>query len=259
LTVLLLLIVWIGAITLGNDKLETHLELRNLQPSLEHPFGTDWLGRDMLTRTVKGMLLSMKVGIIAGLASVGIAAVLGIVAATMGSAADRLVSWLIDLFLSVPHLVTLILISFVLGGGAKGIIIGVALTHWPSLSSIIRAEVMHLRSAEFVLISRRLGRSSFWVGTRHLVPHLIPQLFVGLMLIIPHAILHEAGITFIGMGLSPHEPAIGIILSESMRYLSMGMWWLAIFPGLCLLVLVRSFDRLGEHIVTLINPRSAHE
>ncbi|PZE22875.1 ABC transporter permease [Paenibacillus xerothermodurans] len=256
---LALIAAWAGAALLSPDNLATQLALRNLPPSLQHPFGTDWLGRDMLTRTLKGLVLSLKVGILAGAVSAMIAAVLGLLAATMGSLADRIITWCIDLFLSVPHLVTLILIAFVLGGGAKGVIVGVALTHWPSLSRLIRAEVLHLRSAEFVQVSRRLGKSRFWIGTRHILPHLAPQLLVGLMLIIPHAILHEAAVTFVGMGLSPHEPAIGIILSESMRYLSTGMWWLALFPGLCLLLLVRCFGRLGEHLRLLVDPRRAHE
>lgn len=162
---------------------------------------------------------------------------------------------------SVPqrHLVTLLLIAFVLGGGAKGVIVGVALTHWPSLSRIIRAEVMQVRSAAYVTVSRNLGKTRWWIATRHMLPHLLPQLLVGLILIVPHAILHEAAITFVGMGLSPHEPAIGIILSESMRYLSSGLWWLALFPGLCLLVLVRAFAMLGESLQRLVDPRRAHE
>ena len=164
-----------------------------------------------------------------------------------------------DLFLSVPHLVTLILIAFALGGGLKGVVVGVALTHWPNLTRIIRAEVMQLRSADYVQISRRLGKSRWWIATRHMLPHLIPQLAVGLLLLFPHAILHEAAVTFIGLGLSPHEPAIGIILSESMRYLSTGMWWLAFFPGLSLLVLVRLFDVIGENLRRLSDPRRAYE
>jgi peptide/nickel transport system permease protein len=255
----LLLLIWLGAALLDSSQLQTRLELRNLAPSAEHPFGTDWLGRDMLTRTLKGLTLSLKVGLTAGAASVVIATLLGLAAATMGRTVDRIILWLIDLFLSVPHLVTLILIAFVLGGGAKGVIVGVALTHWPSLSRLIRTEVLQLRSSEFVQVSRHLGRTRLWIATRHILPHLIPQLLVGLVLIIPHAILHEAGVTFVGMGLSPHEPAIGIILSESMRYLSTGMWWLALFPGLCLLIVVRCFDRLGDSLRLLIDPKRAHE
>ncbi|WP_072336214.1 MULTISPECIES: ABC transporter permease [unclassified Paenibacillus] len=255
----LLLLFALGAQLTDSGQLTSRLELRNLAPSLSHPFGTDWLGRDMLARTLKGLALSLKVGLAAGSISVVIAALLGLIAATMGRTADRIVTWLIDLFLSVPHLVTLILIAFVLGGGAKGVIVGVALTHWPSLSRLIRTEVLQLRSAEFVQISKHLGRSRWWIASRHILPHLVPQLLVGLVLIIPHAILHEAAVTFVGMGLSPHEPAIGIILSESMRYLSTGMWWLALFPGLCLLLVVRCFDRLGDHLRLLVDPKRAHE
>jgi peptide/nickel transport system permease protein len=177
----------------------------------------------------------------------------------MGNVVDRVVAWITDLFLSVPHLVTLLLIAFVLGGGAKGIIIGVALTHWPSLSRVIRAEVLQLRTAPYVAMSRNFGKSRWWIAIRHITPHLLPQLLVGLILVVPHAILHEASITFIGMGLSPHEPAIGIILSESMRYLSSGLWWLALFPGICLLVLVRTFAVLGENLKQWVDPRHAHE
>ena len=255
----LLLLIVAAAWALGDGRLATDLGNRNLRPSPAHWFGTDWLGRDMFTRTVKGLALSIGVGMIAAVCSACIAAVVGLAAALLGKAADRFFSWLIDLFLSVPHLVTLILIAFVCGGGAKGVVVGVALTHWPSLARVIRAEALQLRSAEFVKVSKRLGKSNGWIAARHLLPHLVPQLLVGVLLLFPHAILHEAAITFIGMGLSPHQPAIGIILSESMRYLSTGMWWLAVFPGAALLVVVRMFDRLGEHLRTLIDPRQAND
>jgi peptide/nickel transport system permease protein len=92
-----------------------------------------------------------------------------------------------------------------------------------------------------------------------MLPHILPQLLVGMLLLFPHAILHEAAITFLGLGLSPHQPAVGIILSESMRYLSTGMWWLAVFPGLSLLVTVRAFDRIGENLRGLLDPHRSHD
>ncbi|WP_370297825.1 ABC transporter permease [Ammoniphilus sp. YIM 78166] len=249
--------VALGGWITGNEGVATNLELRNAPPSLENPFGTDWLGRDMFTRTLKGLSLSIGVGTLAALCSVSIALVLGVMAATMGKAVDSVISWFIDLFLSVPHLVILILISFAMGGGMKGVVIGVALTHWPSLTRVIRAEVMQIRSSEFVQISRRLGKSRWWIASRHITPHLLPQFLVGVLLLFPHAILHEAAITFVGMGLSPHQPALGIILSESMRYLSTGMWWLAFFPGISLLIIVRVFDLIGENLRLLIDPHRA--
>lgn len=244
---------------LDGDRLATHLTERNESPSWHHPFGTDWLGRDMFARSMNGLALSLGVGLAAAFASGLIAGALGLAAATCGRTADRFITWVIDLFLSVPHLVLLLLIAFVTGGGVQGVIIAVGLTHWPSLARLIRAEILQLKSSEFVLISRHLGRSRWWIATRHLLPHLWPQFIVGTLLLFPHAILHEAAITFLGMGLSPHQPAIGIILSESMRYLSTGMWWLAFFPGLCLVILVRSFDVLAGNLHALADPNRAQE
>lgn len=257
--VLLLCSIGFGSMLLGSESSATQLDARNLPPGLSHLFGTDWLGRDMFTRTVQGLSLSIRVGLLGSISSVIIAAILGLMSATMGKVVDRIISWLIDLFLSVPHLVMLILIAFVCGGGMKGVIIGVSLTHWPSLARVIRAEAMQLKSAEFVLVSRSLGKSRWWIASRHLWPHLVPQLLVGLLLMFPHAILHESSITFLGLGLSPHQPAIGIILSESMRYLSTGMWWLAIFPGLGLLIVVRSFEWLGEYLRIRVDPHGSRE
>lgn len=259
IAIVFLVSIVLGSILLDEGRIATNLNERNASPSLNHLFGTDWLGRDMFTRTMKGLSLSMGVGVIGAVGSASIALILGIAAAAMGKTADRLISWLIDLFLSVPHLVTLILIAFTLGGGFKGIVIGIALTHWPSLARVIRAEVMQIRSAQFVQVSQKMGKSRWWIACHHILPHLVPQILVGFMLLFPHAILHEAAITFLGLGLSPHEPAIGIILSESMRYLSSGMWWLAFFPGLCLLMIVRTFDAIGENLRMLLDPTRAHD
>ncbi len=253
-----LVAVILGSFLVDEGRIATNLQNRNAPPSFQHLFGTDWLGRDMFTRTIMGLSLSIWVGLIGAIGSTTIALFLGM-AATMGKVADHIVTWLIDLFLSVPHLVTLILIAFTLGGGFKGIVIGLALTHWPSLARVIRAEVMQVRSAEFVQVSQKMGKSKWWIAMNHILPHVFPQLLIGFMLMFPHVILHEAAITFLGLGMSPHEPAIGIILSESMKYLSSGMWWLAFFPGLSLLLIVRAFDHIGEKIRMLMDPARSHE
>jgi peptide/nickel transport system permease protein len=259
LSSLVLIGIILASIFLSDERIETHFDLKNLGPSLSHPFGTDWLGRDMFTRTVKGLSLSIYIGIIASAASVAVALVLGLCAATMGKAVDSAITWIVDLFLGMPHLVALILIAFTVGGGAKGVIIGVACTHWTSLTRVIRAEILQLRTAQYVQISRHMGKSRWWIAVHHMLPHLVPQFLVGFVLLFPHAILHEASITFLGFGLSPHKPAIGVILSESMKYLSTGMWWLAFFPGISLLIIVRSFDIIGENLRLLIDPHNANE
>lgn len=257
-TSLLLLAIVVSSLFIDGESLSTDFGSKNLAPSLEHPFGTDWMGRDMLTRTLEGLGLSIVIGAFASLISAVLTLILGLLSST-GKTADSFVSWLVDLALSIPHLLLIILISIGLGGGAQGVIIGVALTHWTSLTRVVRAEIKQLKTQEYIHISRNLGKSTWWIATKHILPHLIPQILLGTILLFPHAILHEASVTFLGFGLSPHEPAIGIILSESMRYLSAGYWWLAFFPGLSLLIVVLAFDLIGENLGKLMDPKNAHE
>lgn len=247
------LAIIISGFVIGTDHIEANMSAKNLSPSLMHPFGTDWLGRDMFMRTLKGLNVSFQVGLLAAAASAVIAFLLAVFA-SLNKWFDHLVTMMIDLFLSVPHLVTLMLISFVLGGGLKGVVIGIALTHWPTLTRVIRAEIMQLKTAEYVHISRKLGKKRSWIVKRHYLPHVLPQLFVGFILLFPHAILHESAITFLGFGLSPEQPAIGIILAESMKYLTAGKWWLAFFPGLSLIFLVALFDAVGNNLRKFFNP-----
>jgi len=257
-TSLLLLAIVVSSLFVDGDSLPTDFSSKNLAPSLEHPFGTDWMGRDMFTRTLEGLGLSIVIGAFASLISTVITVILGLLSSA-GKTADSFVSWLVDLFLSIPHLLLIILISIGLGGGAPGVILGVAFTHWTSLTRVVRAEIKQIKTQEYIHISRNLGKSKWWIATKHILPHLIPQILLGTILLFPHAILHEASVTFLGFGLSPHEPAIGIILSESMKYLSAGYWWLAFFPGLSLLIVVLAFDMIGENLGKLMDPKNAHE
>lgn len=251
--------VMLSSYLVGESGLQTTLEMRNRPPELNHLFGTDWLGRDMLVRTLKGLSLSLRVGLLAATGSAVLALVLGSTAGLFGGAVDTAVTWLVDLFMSLPHLVLLILIAFAVGGGLTGVVVGVAVTHWPGLTRVIRAEVLQLKNTDYVQLSARFGRSPWWIVRHHMLPHVIPQFIVGLILLFPHAILHEAALTFIGIGLSPHTPAIGIILSESMRHLSTGYWWLAVLPGAALLAAVKMFDVLGENVRDIISPKTSQE
>ncbi len=232
----------------------TDFTAKNLAPSLAHPFGTDWMGRDMLVRTLAGISTSIVIGIVSAAVSAVVALALACAAALGGRRVDALVSWLIDLAMGIPHIVLLILISYALGRGALGVCIGVALTHWPSLTRVLRAEILQLMTQPFMAASRALGVSRCRLALTHAVPTVAPQFLVGLVLLFPHAILHEASITFLGFGLSPEMPAIGVILSEAMGYLTAGAWWLAVFPGASLLLVVLLFDRVGAGLRRLLTP-----
>ena len=255
----LLLTVYAAGLLIPEDYVASSMMEKNLPPSWQHPFGTDSLGRDLLWRTLKGLSVSMTVGIVASCISAVVAVFIGIAAATGSKRVDAFINWVIDLFMGVPHIILIILISFAMGRGLKGLLIGIAVTHWCSLARLIRGEVLQLRSQQYVAVSRRLGKSSSWILTNHLLPHLVPQFFVGLILLFPHAILHEAAVSFLGYGLPPEQPAIGIILSESMKYLSAGCWWPAVFPGLTLVLIVLLVDKLGDNLRMVIDPYSAQE
>ena len=237
----------------------TDFSRKNIAPCLEYIFGTDWLGRDMLARTLKGLSISILIGILAAVVSGLVALILGIASAAMGKTVDTVISFCIDLIMGIPHMLLLILISVALGKGLKGVVIGVALTHWPSLARLIRAEVIQLRESPYIQISRKMGKSSWYIARKHMLPHLVPQFIVGLALMFPHAILHESSITFLGFGLSTEQPAIGIVLSEAMQYLITGKWWLALFPGLLLVFTVVLFYILGESLRKMLDPGSIHQ
>ena len=232
---------------------------KNLPPCPSYPFGTDWMGRDMLARTLAGLSLSLRVGALTAAASGAVALALGTASALLGGWVDGAVGWVIDLVMGVPHILLIILISLACGRGFWGVTAGVALTHWTSLARLVRGEVLQLKEAPWLRMSRRLGVSRSALLRNHLLPHLLPQFLTGVILQFPHAILHEASVTFLGFGLPPEQPATGIILEESMAYLTTGRWWLALFPGLSLVLLVVLFALIGERLRLLLSPAAAQE
>lgn len=255
----LLLAVYGAGILIPQEAVATDFIHARQSPSWQHPFGTDNLGRDILMRTLKGMSVSVTVGIVASCVSAVIGILIGTAAAAGSRLLDGVINWLIDLMMGIPHTVFIILISFALGRGLRGLLAGIAATHWTSLARLIRGEVLQLRSQQYIAVSHRMGKSHTWIMVHHMLPHLAPQFVVGLILMFPHAILHEASISFLGYGLSPEQPAVGIILAESMTYLSSGMWWMAVFPGMVLVLTVWLIDRLGENLRWVIDPYSAQE
>lgn len=239
--------------------LSTDVKSKNVLPSMTHLFGTDWLGRDMFARSIYGLKLSMSIGLLTSVVSVAIALTLGSISALGGKFLDGIVSWIIDLFIGMPHLVFMVLLSFMVGGGKKGIILGVGLTHWPSLARLIRSKIMQVKSENYIQISRQMGAGRFEIFKEHILPHLLPQVIVGFILLFPHVILHESALTFLGFGLSPQTPAMGIILSEGMGYISTGSWWLILLPAILLIMLVKCFGVIGEKLELFLNPVKSHE
>ena len=236
------------------DPLSVDPFARGLPPTVTAPFGTDLLGRDVLARTLAALAVSAQVGLAAASISTAIALVLAL-AATFSQLADRIVGVLTELALGLPHFVLVLMVAYAAGGGMTGVILGVALTHWPRLSRVLRHEAQTVSAADYVRISRALGRSRGWIARHHMAPHLLPHLLAGFVLIFPHAILHEAGLSFVGLGIEPHLPSIGVMLAESLRGLMAGHWWVALFPGLGLVLLALAFEMFGETLRRAADPR----
>lgn len=258
LTLLLLCALALAGHLLGSQAALTDQSQKHLPPSLSHPFGTDQLGRDMLARTLAGLSLSLGIGVLTAALSAAAALALGLGASTLGPKVDGAVGYLIDLMLGVPHILLLLLVSLAFGRGFWGALWAMTLTHWPALARVLRGEVLQLRGRTYLQAARQLGVGRLDMIRRHYLPHLLPQFFTGAVLILPHAILHEAALTFLGFGLSPETPAIGVILSESMGYLATGKWWLAVFPGALLVGAVALFSLAGETVRRLTDPGSIH-
>ena len=253
----LLVFLVIAGFFCAEEALVTDFSRVDLPPSLAHLFGTDWLGRDMLLRTLRGLSISILTGVLAAAASAVIALVLGILAA-QNRRADAVISYCIDMVMGIPHILLLVLISLALGKGLRGVALGIILTHWPSLTRVIRGEILQLKESPYILVAKRLGRSNLQIAYQHILPNVLPQFLTGLILLFPHAILHESSVTFLGFGLSAEQPAIGIILSESMRYLILGNWWVAVFPGILLVVTVLLFQYAGESLKRYFDPAGVH-
>lgn len=251
--------IFLWGIFLDPSSYAVHYDNKFIPPCREHLFGTDFMGRDMFYRSIKGLSTSLFIGVLAATVSSIIALIFGIASAVFGGWVDRFINLCVDLCMGLPHLVLLLLISFMLGKGTKGITIALAVTHWPALTRIVRAEVMQIRSSQYVQSAYKMGKSRFSVAVTHIVPHVIPAYFIGLLLLFPHAIMHEASITFLGFGLPAETPAIGVILSEAMNHIVTGKWWLAVFPGILLLLAIVLFDAIGENLKKLWNPSSGNE
>lgn len=255
---ILLLFIFFYGLLINENQLAPDFSNKNLSPSIKYWFGTDWLGRNLFTRTIKGLSTSIVIGVSASTISAIIATTVGIIAAKSSGFIDSIILWIIDLFLSIPHLVLLIFISFAFGGGMKGLFISISFTHWPTLARVIRGEVLYINTQDYIFVSRKLGHNSLLHTFKHMVPQILPQFFVGLVLLFPHAILHESALSFLGYGLPPEKASIGIILSESFSYLVSGLWWPAILPGSCLVLIVILFDTLATSIKNILDPYNSH-
>lgn len=226
-----------------------------LPPSPKHPIGTNNLGYDMFSRILYGgrtvlyiALLSTSMSMIAGVS-------LGLVSGYYGGYKDRILTLIMDSIYSFPDIILAIAISIALGPGIYNAAIAIAVVYIPTYFRMVRGQALVLREQGYVVAARMIGAKDWWIMVRYILPNLLPVVVVVFTLNITDAILTEAALSFLGLGVVPPTPDWGYDLRAGQTYLPSGYWWLVTFPGLMIMILVIGFSLIGEGLNDILNPR----
>lgn len=227
---------------------------RFLAPGGEHLLGTDQFARDVFSRLVHGARVSLAIGVLAVLLGVGAGTLLGAAAGWRGGWLDTLVMRTVDLVLAFPRLVLLILLVALLRPSLGLVIVLLGFIQAPLVARLVRAEVRGLREREFVEAGRALGYSGTRLLWVHVLPNAMGPILVAAALGVGEAIILEAGLSFLGLGVQPPTPSWGGMVAEGRHHL-LGAWWLATFPGLAIVLVVLSFNLVGDGLRDVLDPR----
>ncbi|HBG07326.1 MAG TPA: peptide ABC transporter permease [Geobacter sp.] len=225
-----------------------------LPPSTSHWFGTDELGRDVFTRVVYGARVSLKVGFVAVGIAVLIGTVVGLFAGFYGGWLDAFLMRLVDIMLCFPTFFLILAVIAMLEPSIWYIMVIIGLTGWMGVARLVRAEVLSLKSRDFVLAARVLGASDRRIIFRHILPNALSPVLVSATLGVAGAILTESALSFLGIGVQPPTPSWGNILTSGKDYIEFA-WWLSLFPGVAILVTVLSYNLVGEGLRDALDPR----
>lgn len=258
-----IVIAALGAIALASPWLTPHDPyqqnlLQRLQPpSGAHWFGTDELGRDVFSRILLGIRMSLAIGLISAMISISIGSAVGLVSGYWRGWVDMVCMRLVDIVLCFPTLFLILMILAVLDKPSIYMIMAViGLTSWAGLARLVRGEVLSMRERDFILVAKGLGMPSSRILLVHLLPNVISPILVAATLTVGSAILTESGLSFLGLGVQPPTPSWGNILTSGKDFIHVA-WWLSLFPGLAILVTVLAFNMLGEGLRDVLDPRLA--
>jgi peptide/nickel transport system permease protein len=234
----------------------TDIDIQNVlsPPSARHPFGTDDLGRDVLSRMIYGSRISLSVGFVAVGIALTIGLAMGSVAGYYGGKVDPTIMRFVDVMLTFPTFFLMLAVIAILEPGIWTIMVVIGLTSWMGVARLVRAEFLTLKERDFVLAAKASGAGSPRIIFRHILPNALSPVFVAATLGVAGAILIEAALSFLGLGVQPPRPSWGNILSTGKDYIEVA-WWLSFYPGLAILVTVLGYNLLGEGLRDALDPR----
>jgi peptide/nickel transport system permease protein len=224
-------------------------------PSAEHPFGTDSLGRDVLSRVLVGARVSLPAGLVVVLIAAALGTLYGGIAAYAGAALEEIQMRVTDLFLSFPPLLLAMAIAAGLGKGVLNTIVAMAIVWWPKYARLARSLVLVQRSLDYVEAARALGQGAGRTLVRHIVPNAVGPIVALLALDVGNAMITFAGLSFLGLGVVPPTPEWGAMVSEGQVLID--QWWVSTFPGLAIFTVVVGFNFLGDALRDWLDPRIA--
>jgi ABC-type dipeptide/oligopeptide/nickel transport system permease subunit len=237
-----------------HDPVKASLDQPMQPPSLDHPFGTDHLGRDVFSRVLYGTRVSLMVGIFAASLAVALGALVGLLAGYFGGPVDSALMRVVDTIYSPPETILLMVLVTMFTRSVWTIILAIALTHWMSTSRLVRSEALSIRQRPFVESAMALGAGDIYILLRHVAPNLLYIAVISVTLMTAHAILTESFLSFLGLGIPPHLPSWGNMLNEAQRDIMRGIWWTAFFPGMMIVITVLSINLLGEDLKKRLAP-----
>lgn len=245
----------LGSAIAPYDPIASNAALALSPPSAAHWFGTDDLGRDVLSRVMVATRLDLGIAVVAVVLSFGLGSVLGTCAGYFGGWWDRIISRLVDTIMAFPLFILAMGLVAALGNTVENIIYATAVINLPLYTRVVRSEILVRREAGYVEAARLAGNSHLRIMAYHLFPNVLPVMMVHVSLNMGWAILNAAGLSFIGLGVRPPTPEWGIMVAEGATYIISGEWWLAIFPGVVLMLAVFCFNLLGDGLRDLVDPR----